>query len=115
VFSIKRCREILGPNAPVEDQEIEQLRDQIYGLADIIAETLLSRTKSQAAIELADERTRDYNDYSVALRMLSEDERDDVEERAAIIEFEAEADRETAEKRAIVAVLRRTSPERGTK
>jgi hypothetical protein len=47
--------------------------------------------------------------------MLPEDERDDVEERAAIIEFEGQADREVAEKQAILATIRRIGQKRNAK
>jgi len=116
VISIKRCREILGCHAPVDDQEIENLRDQLYGVADVITEEILARTKrQQAADELSAEQGHDYNEYSKALGMLPEDERDDVEERAAIIEFEGQADREVAEKQAILATIRRIGQKRNAK
>ena len=33
MLSVDRCREYLGPQCPLTDNEIEALRDQLYALA----------------------------------------------------------------------------------
>ncbi|MBD3223058.1 hypothetical protein GF314_17660 [bacterium] len=42
MLSIEECRLLLGPDVDLSDEEIEQLRDHLYSLADGIAELFQS-------------------------------------------------------------------------
>ena len=35
MITIERCRQLLGPDCDLSDQELEDLRDQVYTLANI--------------------------------------------------------------------------------
>lgn len=112
MLSIKRCRELIGANEEIADQEIERLRDQLYGLAAVVTDKLLAESDTrQKNNHVAAQRGHSY-EYIIALNMLTEDEQDDVDERAAIIEFEGNADRDTAERQAILAAFRRAGPKK---
>jgi hypothetical protein len=41
MISIERCRQLLGPDCDLSDEEIEDLRDQAYALANIAIKGLL--------------------------------------------------------------------------
>ena len=43
MLTLQKCRELLGRNCPLSDPELESLRDQIYGLADIAVTSLLQK------------------------------------------------------------------------
>lgn len=54
MISLERCREILGPDCQLSDEELERLRDQLYTLADIITTAFLeNRERGLAAPENA--------------------------------------------------------------
>jgi hypothetical protein len=50
MLSIDRCRQILGPEArDMSDAQVEQLRDQIYGFADVVVAVVLESRKPTPA------------------------------------------------------------------
>jgi hypothetical protein len=81
-LSLERCRQILGSNCTLSDSELELLRDQLYGFANILVDSF-SQKKLKHLVS--------------TLKIPAElDER--FQERAAILEFEAGFNREEAEK-----------------
>ena len=38
MLTLEQCRKVLGPECKLSDSELEALRDQLYGLADIAIE-----------------------------------------------------------------------------
>lgn len=44
MLSIERCREILGPDCPLSDEELAAMRDQLRDLALIAIEHALTGT-----------------------------------------------------------------------
>lgn len=72
---LQRCREILGPECLLSDTELQLLRDQLYGLADVIVTSFLKQK--------------------------SHPEREKWEERAAIMEFDGGLTRTEAESMAL--------------
>lgn len=87
MLSLERCREILGENCGLDDREIERLRDQIYGLADVITDRI-----GDSIPDLTDANPKD--GFSSALIGLAPKEGEEIEERTAIIEFEAGSKRD---------------------
>lgn len=85
MFSLERCRSILGREYALDDEQLITLRDQLYGLADVVIEKFRVQKEIYGDGEAEDSRQ---GDYRAALSLLPENEREDVEERAAIIEFE---------------------------
>lgn len=106
MLSVQRCREILGSNCLLTDQELELLRDQMYGLAGIVLDQIGGADGSTANKYQTKPET-DAEGYKTAVRLLRDEDREDVEERAAIIEFEGGADRDQAERKALLSVVRR--------
>lgn len=53
MLSLERCRQLLGTGCKLSDQELERLRDQMYGLADVVVTTFLERRKVAKAKEEA--------------------------------------------------------------
>jgi hypothetical protein len=47
MISIERCRQLLGPDCDLSDEEIEALRDQAYTLANIAIKGLLGNEGSR--------------------------------------------------------------------
>lgn len=48
MLSLERCREILGPDAPADERELEQRRDEAYQLARLITEIFQGKTPRKA-------------------------------------------------------------------
>lgn len=115
MLTVERCREILGDDCTMSDAELELFRDQLHGLADVattafIEEQKRLRNAPQTALEAKIRPFRGQHDirhdtghdkepinFQDAIRSLSEDERHDLEERAAIHEFDGGLDRKAAE------------------
>jgi hypothetical protein len=74
MLSLERCREILGENCGLDDREIERLRDQIYGLADVITDRI-----GDSIPDLTDANPKD--GFSSALIGLAPKEGEEIEWR----------------------------------
>jgi hypothetical protein len=102
---------------------LEQLRDQLYGLARVVVEACPRqrhgngpRNAPDAARRAIDGAAMDTEPpkpagFPDAVEMLPEDERYEVEERAGIMEFDGGLDRDAAE-RAAMSAYWRTSHQR---
>jgi hypothetical protein len=73
VLTVRRCRELLGPNCTKTDLEIELLRDQLMVVADIALDAALDK------------------------KLDNEEERVQISERATIMEFDGQMERAEAE------------------
>lgn len=94
MLSVQRCREILGPDAPVLDSEVEAVRDQLHEIAVAwIQMPPIVRTGSVPAL----------------LGLLPEDDRLEFEERAALMEFDGGLSRSAAERKALGIVMQRSA------
>jgi hypothetical protein len=84
-ISIARCRELLGPSAAKRsDFEVLEIRDRLYGLALSLVTVYRSASGT-----------------SVTFEQLTDDERVEVAERAAILESDAGLARDQAERLAL--------------
>jgi hypothetical protein len=99
MLSIAKCRQLLGPNQrDLSDQQIEALRTGLYEAASVVLALRVPcrvRTDPEAS----------------ALAAVPESDREVVEERAAVLEFDANMSRDTATRQALHAYVR-TRPER---
>jgi hypothetical protein len=77
-LDVKVCRQFLDPACALDDPALCKLRDELYLLASVALSFLAG-------------------DASRPVESLSEGERADVEERAAILQFEGRLPREPAE------------------
>lgn len=92
VLSVQRCRDILGPTLAKSDAEIEQLRDELYAIAG----TWIDGGAKAFSLPLAEN-----------VASLSEEDRAEVEERAAIMEIDGGLTRSEAERVALAAFIRK--------
>ena len=89
-LSVRRCRDILGTAVGESDLAIEQLRDQFYAIAR----------------SWLDGGAKDFRSSSAVLASLSEEDRAEVEERAAVMELDGSLTRPEAEQAAVAAFIR---------
>ena len=94
MLSVEKCRALL-PNCALTDDEIARLRDQLTKLAHVALDLESDRLSTDSGPSPAC-----LNDVA---QNLSQDEREELEERAGIIEFDAGRSRDEAERRALHA------------
>jgi len=87
VIDLCRCREILGPNYQLTDEQLESLRDQLATLAHIALEMGLQELRNGAK-----------SVFDVAASIVPEEQRERIRERASIVEFEGGLQRAEAER-----------------
>jgi hypothetical protein len=58
MLSVERCRAILGADAPVDDREVEALREVAYRMARILDDGLRSRGASPPARDRVKKKKR---------------------------------------------------------
>ena len=90
MLTISQCRELLGENCPKSDDEVERLQEHLRQLADVVVNLSDMLLKHPERL----------------LAALPDDERWRVEERAAILEFDAGISRRLAERKAFTAFFR---------
>lgn len=101
MISLDRCRQLLGdPLLP--DDQISSTRDALYSLGfkaydDYTTGVQEANEERSQSADIPIERFQ----FDRALLLIPEDEREGIEERAAIKEFEGEIDRDEAERTAI--------------
>lgn len=91
VLSIKVCRAILRDDAPESDEELQQVRDALY----VIAQAWLDTGGSPECLPVP------------STVQLDADDCDAITERAAMMEFDGNMDRADAERSAIALQLAR--------
>ncbi len=106
MLSLARCRELIGSNSNLSDELLEKLRDDLYGLANVILDgTPPGKLSSSHIPSGSSAGTRHIVEsparYADVFALLPEDDRYPVEERAAIHEFDGGCTREQAEKLAL--------------
>jgi hypothetical protein len=116
MLSLAECRQILGPNCDLADSELEAIRNQLYAVAGVAITTRCAPTLKEAGKSPAREATGEkielkrywhLSNFKPALRLIPAEDRHEVRERAAIIEFDAGAKRDDAERRALHGYVRR--------
>ncbi|MBM3859221.1 MAG: hypothetical protein FJ395_06180 [Verrucomicrobia bacterium] len=121
MLTLERCREILGKECTLSDSELELLRDQLYGLADVAVEAFVDqrqrRGKASPVAYKPEIRAIDGGDglghgqdpvaFQDAAALLSPDDRAEIEERAAIMELDGGLDRDRAERYSFSDLWRR--------
>lgn len=86
MLSLQNCRKLLtGECEEVGDSELMLVRDQLYDLARLTLEQFVNRRAS----------------FNSVLESFGQSEKEVIEERAAIMEFEGNLEREAAERIAI--------------
>ena len=118
MLSLAKCREILERDSPESDADLELLSDQLYGLARVVVEACPRQRRGKRPQNSPDAARRAIDgaagvevpqkpaSFFDAVAMLPEEDRFDVEERAAIMEFDGGLDRDNAERAAMSAYWR---------
>ena len=113
MLSLRKCREALTGATGISDQELEVLRDQLYALASIVVACHAEDGKAPQG-GLADHADQPEGGsqnpaagFEDAALLLSWDERVEVEERAAILQYDGGFPRDEAEKRAVTDLCKR--------
>jgi len=97
MLTIEQCREILGDDVHLSDERLERLRDELYRVANVVSEHIATTAPSRAGEA----------GLEAALAFLPEEDREDVAERAAIMEFEGGTPADEADRAAVALVIRR--------
>jgi hypothetical protein len=90
VIDLCRCREMLGPDYQLTNEQLESLRDQLATLAHIALEMGLQELRKGAKSVL-----------DMAAGIVPEEQREEIRERASIMEFEGGLQRTESERAAI--------------
>jgi hypothetical protein len=85
-LSVTECRRLIGPQCPLSDEELRRVREELYQLATILVQSYIGCR-------------------SAAVGSLPKDYRIDVEERAAILEFDGKLPRACADALALRETL----------
>ena len=109
ILSVEECRQLIGPGCVHSDEQIRELRDQLYRVAavtiDLWGKRKLrfsgGRGPGRGGNACSDDR------FGEALARMPEGARAEIEERAAVLEHDAGLDRDSAERGAIAAWLAR--------
>jgi len=110
---VEHCRRILGKDCGLTDGELGLLRDQLYALARVAVEACPRQRRGEGPHNAPDAARRTIDraarvqvpqkpaGFPDAVAMLPEDDRYDVEERAAIMEHDGGLKRDMAERAAM--------------
>jgi hypothetical protein len=114
MLTLEQCRQNWGDDCPLSNSDLERLRDQLYGLARVVVEAC-PRWRRGNGPQNAPSAARQANEgaaghkpagFPDAVATLPEEDRFEVEERAAIHEFDGGLDRDAAERAALLAFWR---------
>jgi hypothetical protein len=95
---------LLGPECRLTEAQLEQVRQDLYALAQITIEGFRKRQEPKNVAPLApvSPSARAHFNVSGAISPLLPADRDSLEERSAILEFDAGLDRDQAGKEALL-------------
>ncbi len=103
MLSLQQCRKILDSSHSLSDSELEQYRNSLYGLADIVFNSWNKKypnTKKNLPFQ------KPSVTFEEALNTLSDSEKSEAIERACIIEFDSGVSRKEAEEQALARYLK---------
>ncbi len=93
MLSLERCRQLLGDECA--DEDLERLRGGLYGLAGVVVDGFFEGRAGGPAVQ-----------FRRALQLVPAGERDALEERAAIHEYDGSLERDDAERTVLNEMLR---------
>jgi hypothetical protein len=104
MLSLRHCRELVGAESGcLSDEELAVLREQFYSLAALTIDAAMNKGK-RTRLRLVDPNPASLPapPFGDALNLITDDQRATIEERAAILEYDANLTRDEAERAAIV-------------
>lgn len=104
LLDLEKCRLLLGTDCKLTDSQLEQLRQEIYALSDVVLESFCAQKLPGAG------RTGKSQNISGCLNGIPHPEREAVEERAAILEFERGLKKSEADRQAFGEWVQSTKP-----
>lgn len=108
MLSVQQCRAALGGRPDLTDNDIERLRTQLYAIAEVaVHQFKVDRDRpheSKTGVGSGPDALR-----ARALKLMPDDQRETFEERAAIMEFDGGINRDVAERRALMHIVRKPS------
>ena len=118
-LSLQKCRKIVGPECSLSDSELESFRDSLYALADVAYEAFQDKKirgalSSKSLINVSEKpslHTVEPLIFQQELEKLISDERETLEERVAIMEYEGNLSRPESENLAFKEYLATKSKE----
>lgn len=99
MLSIDRCRKLIKAEAELSDEGIEEIRNSIYGLANVIVAVF---PKQAHAGKL---KRREKFGFADFLETLPPNEQDELDERAAIVQDGNNCSQDEAERAAITRYI----------
>jgi hypothetical protein len=94
MLSIEQCRALLPPSCSLSNEDLQRVRDQLYAVARVAVDL---RARGAAL--------GPKGEFDEAAALIPESALDEVEERAAIYEFDAGLRRSVAERRAVSELI----------
>jgi hypothetical protein len=119
MLSLDQCRRCLPENCTISSSELELVRDQLYGLANVTVSAFGEQRRRKGPLSTPTDEIRaigagdgvgdvqEPTGFQEAMKLLPEDECGELEERAAINEFDGGLDRNAAERAAFCDYWRR--------
>lgn len=110
MLSLERCRSFLGTKCEFNDVQVEQLRQDLYALASVLLDAFDKRQASDGAKGCRDVDLRPDTSRPSLLgpsNSLAKPQDLELEERAAIMEYDAGLRREEAEHQALAECTKR--------
>lgn len=96
MLSLKQCRKILGEEILLTEEELQELRGQLYDLAGVVVDAAQNMPHLNCG----------GTDFKNILDFVPDEDREETEERAAILEFDAGFSRDRAERLALTNVFK---------
>ena len=90
MIDLRRCREILGPGCQLTDEQLESLRDHLTVLANIALDVGVRELRDSAK-----------SAFDMATDLMPDEQREQICERASIVEFDGGLTRTQAEEVAL--------------
>ena len=109
MLSFQHCRELLGAEGiGLSDDELAAMRDELYSLAALTIDAATNKlNRAHLRLVNPNEASSSGPGFSDALNLLSNDQKGIIEERAAILEYDANLSRDEAERAAIAMSIHR--------
>jgi hypothetical protein len=97
MLTLERCRRLLDGRENVSDSELEAIREGLYLFARAAVRTYREDTRKRAEADPACA----VHPFRASVARVRQSEPVEIEERAAILEYDAGSDRGSAERRAL--------------